>query len=87
MGFLRCHFRASATRPTNQAHLPSLPRDGEAIEEAPPPKLKLPLSEIGKGERKVKGMFNSFEDMLKGERNNPKKKKEKKKKKTLLDYL
>lgn len=75
-------------QPSQPGSLAELAQSGESVEEMPPPTLKLPLSELGKSERKVKGMFNSFEDMIKGERSNPKmKKKDKKKKKTLLDYL
>ena len=75
-------------QPNTSGTLAELAQTGEAIDEIPPPKLKLPLSDLDNGGRKVKGMFNSLEDMIKGEPSTSKaKKKDKKRKKTLLDYL
>jgi penicillin-binding protein 1A len=75
-------------RPSQSGTLAELAPPGEVIEEVPPPVFKMPLSSLEKGEKRVKGMFNSIEDLLKGERDRPKKQKKKdKKKKTLLDYL
>ncbi len=75
-------------QPSQSGTLAELAPPGEMIEEIPPPVLKLPFSALENGEKKVKGMFNSIDDMLKGERNKLKKQKKKdKKKKTLLDYL